>query len=578
MRPHISALLVLAAACAALLAPAATHAQFTYGDTLTAIMRPLVNIPEMVVAGEAFDAWVLAPANQTEFAARLELGASTHNLGLEAATYDAARARWTLRLRVPTAVPEELYDLILSAPGLATDRSAHAVQVLAAEPNDYYFVHLSDTHLVTDLYYYESGADSDTSEMADFRAVIDDLNIIQPQFVLHTGDLVNEGELEEYLNKHYWARSQALLGAFEMPVYLTAGNHDIGGWDATPPPDGTARRNWWRYFGWPWLDNPPAGDPLRTQNYTFELGAVRYFGLEGYINYDDWRQAIYGAQSFLPEQLTWLNQNIAATPSTQAKVAFFHYDFSNQINVAPMGIDLAMWGHYHSVAEGNWQTPPFDLGVQSVSTGRRKFRLVRVSGQTLAPRPMLASGAAGQNLRLTYSTESGSITATVVNALAEPFERAEVRFRVPDDPTTYELTGGTLLRVIRDGGERVYYVRLPVPASGSAAATLTPTQTAIAEAGAPPAAFRFGPALPNPFNPATAIRITLPAAGRARIDVYDAFGRRVRRLHDGPLAAGTHAIPWDGRNDRGRPVASGTYVVRCSGPAGDAELKLMRVK
>jgi len=52
----------------------------------------------------------------------------------------------------------------------------------------------------------------------------------------------------------------------------------------------------------------------------------------------------------------------------------------------------------------------------------------------------------------------------------------------------------------------------------------------------------------------------------------------VRRLHDGPLAAGTHAIPWDGRNDRGRPVASGTYVVRCSGPAGDAELKLMRVK
>lgn len=575
MRLRATVLLVLALAA---LAPAAVRAQFTYGDTLTAIMRPLVNLPEMVVTGEAFDAWVLAPANQTGFTARLELGANTHALPLEAATYDASRARFTLRFRLPADVPEELYDLVLSAPGLATDRAVNAVQVLAAEPHDYYFVQVSDTHLVTDLYYYETGADTDTSEVADFRAVIDDLNIIQPAFVLHTGDLVNEGEIEEFLNRYYWSRSQALFGAFEMPFYLVSGNHDIGGWDATPPPDGTARRNWWRYFGWPWLDNPPAGDPLRTQNYTFDLGDVRYFALEAYINYDDWRQAIYGAQSFISEQLSWLAQNVAATPPTAAKVAFFHYDFSNQIHVAPMGLDMALWGHNHGVAEGNWQTPPYDLGLQSVCDGRRKFRLVRAGGRILAPRPMLASGPTGDNLRLAYSTQNGAITATVVNVLPEPFERAEVRFRVPDDATTYELTGGTLLRVIREGGDRVYYARLFVPASGTVAATLTPVQTGIAAAGSPPAAFRLGPALPNPFNPATTIRVALPAAGRARLDVVDLLGRRVRRLHDGPLAAGTHAIPWDGRNEAGRPVPSGTYVVRCTSRAGDAELKVIRVK
>ena len=40
---------------------------------------------------------------------------------------------------------------------------------------------------------------ADTSGMGDFDAVIEDVNIIHPQFIIHTGDLVNEGELEEYL-------------------------------------------------------------------------------------------------------------------------------------------------------------------------------------------------------------------------------------------------------------------------------------------------------------------------------------------------------------------------------------------
>ena len=34
---------------------------------------------------------------------------------------------------------------------------------------------------------------SDTTGMADFDAIIDDMNLIHPEFILHTGDLVNEG-------------------------------------------------------------------------------------------------------------------------------------------------------------------------------------------------------------------------------------------------------------------------------------------------------------------------------------------------------------------------------------------------
>jgi len=36
----------------------------------------------------------------------------------------------------------------------------------------------------------------------------------------------------------------------------------------------------------------------------------------------------------------------------------------------------------------------------------------------------------------------------------------------------------------------------------------------------------------------------------------------VRTLVDGVLAAGLHTVVWDGRDDRGRAAASGTYLLR----------------
>ncbi|MDH5271362.1 MAG: T9SS type A sorting domain-containing protein, partial [Candidatus Krumholzibacteria bacterium] len=67
---------------------------------------------------------------------------------------------------------------------------------------------------------------------------------------------------------------------------------------------------------------------------------------------------------------------------------------------------------------------------------------------------------------------------------------------------------------------------------------------------------------PNPFNPTTTISYVLPAKGRAVLRVYAADGRLVRTLVDGVLDAGAHEMTWDGRDDRGRLVASGVYFYR----------------
>jgi hypothetical protein len=68
--------------------------------------------------------------------------------------------------------------------------------------------------------------------------------------------------------------------------------------------------------------------------------------------------------------------------------------------------------------------------------------------------------------------------------------------------------------------------------------------------------------VPNPFNPVTTLRFDLAGAGRARLDVFNLRGERVRTLVDGELPAGRHQASWQGRDDMGRPVASGIYFVR----------------
>ncbi len=77
-----------------------------------------------------------------------------------------------------------------------------------------------------------------------------------------------------------------------------------------------------------------------------------------------------------------------------------------------------------------------------------------------------------------------------------------------------------------------------------------------------PAPLRLLGNRPNPFNPSTEIRFALDAAAEVRVAVYDLQGRLVRTLADSPLAAGVHAVRWDGRDRAGQVVGSGIYLYR----------------
>ena len=65
---------------------------------------------------------------------------------------------------------------------------------------------------------------------------------------------------------------------------------------------------------------------------------------------------------------------------------------------------------------------------------------------------------------------------------------------------------------------------------------------------------------PNPFNPSTTIKYSMPNAGHLKLSIYNARGQLVKTLIDGARPAGAdQSVVWDGTDNLGSAAASGVY-------------------
>jgi hypothetical protein len=77
-----------------------------------------------------------------------------------------------------------------------------------------------------------------------------------------------------------------------------------------------------------------------------------------------------------------------------------------------------------------------------------------------------------------------------------------------------------------------------------------------------PVLLALAPNRPNPFSGSTELRFDLPREARTQLQVFDVTGRLVRDLLSEGMPAGRHGIQWNGRDNAGREVASGIYLLR----------------
>ncbi len=171
-------------------------------------------------------------------------------------------------------------------------------------------------------------------------------------------------------------------------------------------------------------------------------------------------------------------------------------------------------------------------------------------GQIIAPGYLFNQG--GGNLNWSLSESASWLNISPTSGVVAPGEYVALNF----DFNAFGLPDGTHQATVTINSDD------PANPTINVLARLVLGEGSVAVGDQTPAAFALLGAVPNPFNPMTTVRFSLPESRHAVLAVYDVRGQLVRTLVDGVSAAGVNEVRWDGLDHAGRAMASGTYFAR----------------
>ena len=83
---------------------------------------------------------------------------------------------------------------------------------------------------------------------------------------------------------------------------------------------------------------------------------------------------------------------------------------------------------------------------------------------------------------------------------------------------------------------------------------------------------------PNPFNPTTKIKYEIKKPTNITLTVYNLKGKVIRNLISKNEKAGFNVISWNGKDDYGAKVSSGTYIYTIKTPEFSDSKKMILLK
>jgi len=83
---------------------------------------------------------------------------------------------------------------------------------------------------------------------------------------------------------------------------------------------------------------------------------------------------------------------------------------------------------------------------------------------------------------------------------------------------------------------------------------------------------------PNPFNPETTIPFILSQRSQIVVEIYNILGQKIKTLFSGQMPAGKHKLLWNGRNESGNQVSTGTYIYQLKAGENFKTLKMILIR
>ena len=312
--------------------------------TLGLIARPISTVPTIVKAGDAFEVTIRADQPVEEMRVVLYRGPDQTIIFTQTQQQSPLAPKdgvVAVMATVPATVQPGLYNLLVAArPQRKFDTAERAVKVVAAWPDTYSIAHVTDVHI---------GRQDPPFRDQVFLRTASEINRLGLDFVLITGDLTDQGTPEQY------RLFLQLLDHFEVPTFVTPGNHDRGPDAAFGKPDPIYER----YCG-------PA-------NYAFDFGGHRYLGLD-----TRW------SDEFLvyPAYRAWLEAQLQR-PDPALGVAFSHRISDAEYPVYEQQLPahhyrMYMYGHTHDDAI-DWIGPHRLLLVNTSQEVMSTYDVLRIA-------------------------------------------------------------------------------------------------------------------------------------------------------------------------------------------------------
>jgi len=426
------------------------------------IVTPRLGIPVITEAGKVFDIEVKSsvPYYFPTLKWRLQRGDKRYDLQQVATHSGFAYEQLTVKL--PQDVETGAYSLIGDGGKGKQIEHLKTVHIVDSVPEDFSIVQLADLPTL--------GGDEKGDKL--LLQIINEINIINPNVVLFTGDVAYGGSWDQY------RRLVDALAEVDAPVIVVAGNHEYEGW-----------AGYLNYFVKPY--------------HAVEYGRYEFISLNSGHARD---QISVSQYHWLLDQLRGLRGKI---PVVQLHHPLLHKKGQGgyvQVRSAELiklfknyGVPIVLSGHWHGDRvfdeKGNehrdtWNFPgtPYvttttagaDLRADySASPLHHGYRLIRLKNSKLVSytydydgngeRDAAASIPVGK-LNVVYQ---GNNAIIVKNDLNEDLPNAKLKIITNDDNAHWRPTQGKLLRQTRIAGQDTCEILIDLPAHSETNVALT---------------------------------------------------------------------------------------------------------
>jgi O-glycosyl hydrolase len=286
---------------------------------------------------------------------------------------------------------------------------------------------------------------------------------------------------------------------------------------------------------------------------------------------EEWGRIFHWAQSGEPKCPTWMTETSGHANSWDGAMTLA----GNIYNALVYG-NASAWVFWSFTVSKDSEV--FGLVVDNEPTSRyyvsKQYYRFILPG---AVRVAAASSDAEVPCAAFKDKTAGSLSVVLINKDGVP---KAMRVSGPGCPAFFE-TFTTADRRNCEPGQSVTgdgLVLLPPSSVTTLVGSLRIPSAAGEKEGDGPSRFSFSQNFPNPFNPSTTIEFRIPRNGFVTVTVYNVLGKEVRTLVRAGRQAGRHCVIWDGRDDAGRPLASGIYIIRMSTPGYTAVKKGFLIK